>query len=467
MDQQLAESQRNSDVYLHNWKYVYDRLKQGTFANGRFIHCAGDDWITYGYGNTQFFPAAIFAAAQFQDPDATLMADRWLAMVELQQKITGGCVHGARLAAFERLRMNDFSWYEGQEGCVLAQALWLLDRIDTSKIPAPATEAEFNRRNVGTYHEPNARLAWHRDEHTWASVAWRSAFNQWQMVVQPVALPHLLKFNHNGLGINRISGATPALVLESFQIGTLDKGGFWTIGRTGRESKKVIHGRPDNKVFPLLRQHTAMVALPAGPVVFVDYAQAQDQIWVLRDGSIGLRLAADVFNNNEVNIAAGGKAKAWPPHPCQDTWHDLGSRSVTIEKLFTIHAIGGGDTFQLMQKRRRHADRDEMLYPGDPFGADESLLTHELYFGPAAYERPRIVNPQEWFRKNVLVMYCDPKQTPAEPTATVGGEWPCLTVTLPEIKQSVVVNFGEAEQTVDIAGGKVAVPPQSVKVVAQ
>jgi hypothetical protein len=280
-----------------------------------------------------------------------------------------------------------------------------------------------------------------------------------------VALPHLLKFNYNGLGINRISGATPALELEAFKIGTFDGGGFWTVGRTGRESKRVIHGRPDNKVFPLLRQHTALAALPEGPVVFVDYAQAQDQIWLLRDGSLGLRLAADVFNENRVKIAANGEEKAWPPHSCADTWHNLGSRSVTIEKLLAIHAIAGEGTFQLMQKRQRHAGNDELLYPGDPFGADESLLTHELYFGPEAYERPRIVNPQEWFRRNVFVMYCDPKRTPAGNAATVSGVWPCVTVTLPEIRRSVVVNFGEMELTATVAGGAVAVPPLSVKVV--
>ncbi len=85
IDQQLPESQRNPDVYLRNWKPVYDRLKQSTLSTGRFIHCAGDDWITYGYGNTQFFCANIFAAAHFKDPDATRMVDEWLKLVELQQ----------------------------------------------------------------------------------------------------------------------------------------------------------------------------------------------------------------------------------------------------------------------------------------------------------------------------------------------------------------------------------------------
>ena len=31
----------------------------------------------------------------------------------------------------------------------------------------------------------------------------------------------------------------------------------------------------------------------------------------------------------------------------------------------------------------------EMLYANDAFGPEESLLTHELYFGPPAYDRPR------------------------------------------------------------------------------
>lgn len=151
LDQELPEDSRNEDVYLHNWKYVFDRLKQGTFANGRLIHCAGDDWNAYGYGNTQLLPASIFAAVHFDDADAACLADGWLSLIEQQQRITGGSVQGSRLGALERLRINDFAWYEAQEGVCLAQSLWLLDRLRGS-MPAPSTEAEYNAQNVSTYH---------------------------------------------------------------------------------------------------------------------------------------------------------------------------------------------------------------------------------------------------------------------------------------------------------------------------
>ncbi len=371
-----------------------------------------------------------------------------------------------RLATFQRLRINDFSWYEGQEGCVLAQSLWLLEHMKDRAMPAPATADEFNRSNIATYYEPNVRLAWTRDEHRFASVAWRSAFKQWQMIVQPVDRPNLMKYNHNGLGVLQISGATRALDLEAYKIGMLDGDGFWTTGRTARESKNVVHGRPNNRVAPLVRQYTAMVALPEGPTLFVDFCRADDQIWLLRDGSLGLRLAADIFTNNQVTIAANGAPHAWGQADCRDTWHDLGSRTVTVEGDLTIHALAGDGTFQLMQKRKRPADRSEMLYGDEPFGADESLLTHELYFGPPAYDRPRIVSPGEVFRRNVLVLYCDPAHTPKEPAGKVIGEFPCITVQLPDVGRTIAVNFADTEQPApgDPAGARV--PPQSVRVTA-
>jgi hypothetical protein len=466
IDQQLPESQRNPDVYLHNWKYVYDRLKQATLYTGRFIHCAGDDWITYGYGNTQMMPAYLFAAVHFKDPDATLMADQWIKQIELQQKLGGGSVLAARLSSLLRFRLNDFSWYEGQEGCVLAQALWLLEHIKDKETAPAASVKQFNEHNVATYYEPNVRMAWYRDAHGFSSVAWRSAFKQWQMLVQPVSLPHLLRYNANGMGYLQATGTTAVLNLESFKIGTFDKGGFWTTGRIGRESKKVIHGHPpDNVVFPMVHQYEAFVALPGGPTLLIDWCKAEDQIWLLREGSLGLRLAVDVFNNHEVTLAVNGQERTWKPGDCGDTWHDLRGRSIIIEKQMTIHALTGDGSFQLLQKRQRYADRSEMVYPNDAFAVDESLLAHELYFGPPAYDRPRIVRPQEWFRKTVLAMYCDPGNTPAQPTGSVSGEFPCIVVHLPDAKCAVAVNFGEKAAEIETPLGRVDVEAESVKVV--
>ncbi len=464
MDQRLPESQRNPDVYLHNWKYAYDRLKQATLYTGRFIHCAGDDWITYGYGNTQMMPAFLFAAAHFKDPDATRMSDEWIRMIELQQKLGGGSVLAARLSSLQRFRLNDFSWYEGQEGCVLAQALWLIEHMKDAKMAPAASVTEFNERNVGTYYEPNVRMAWHRDAHGFSSVAWRSAFKWWQLLVQPVDLPHLLRYNANGMGIIQATGVTPQLNLESFKIGTFEKGGFWATGRIGRETKKVIHGRPQNTVFPMVRQYEAFVALPGGPTLLIDWCKAEDQIWLLCEGSLGLRLACDIYNNHRVNLAVGGKQQAFKAAECADAWHDLQGRSIVIEKQMTIHALAGEGSFQLLQKRGRYADRSQMVYPDDAFAVNESLLAHELYFGPPAYDRPRIVSPQEWFRKTVLAMYCDPAGTPAQPNGTVSGEFPCVVVHLPDAKCCVAVNFDDKAANIDTPAGKVSVEAESVAV---
>lgn len=460
LDEALPEPRRNPDVYLHNWKMVYDRMKQGTLHTGRFVHAAGDDWITYGYGNSLMLPASIFAAVRFADPDASRIADQWLALMEKQQAVTGGATVSARLATFARLRVNDLAWYEAQDGCALAQSLWLLDRIDGRRMPPPSSAEEYDRRNVGTMNEPGARLVWHRDAHRWASMSWRSCYNEWQAIVQPVALPHLLKYNHNSVGLLQFMGGLGGAKIIWSLTEELPAGGFWSLGMIDRESKRTLHGTKA----PLVRQYQALIALPEGPTILVDQCLALDQLWLQQTGALGMRLAADVFNGGKVTLTAGGREQSFPPHECRDTWHDLGTRQITIEKLLTIHAVAGEGTFQLLQKRRRPPQRDELLYPNDPFGSEESLLTHELYFGPPAYDRLRIVSPNEWFRNDVLVFYCDPARTPTEPTAKATGRPGCMAIKVPEATCTVAVNFTDGEESVATESGQASVPARSVRI---
>lgn len=460
-DQQLPEERRNPDVYLHNWKKAFDRLKQSTFHNGRFIHCAGDDWITYGYGNTQFFLACVFAAVHFGDADAARMADEWLKLVEAQQDLGHGSVLAARLGTFQRLRVNDFSWYEAQEGCVLAQALWMLERLDTARMAAPASPEEYNKRNQGTYIEPYAQLAWTRNGHRFASASWRSAFTCWQFIVQPVDLPHLLKFNYNGLGLLDLGAVNEQHEIKWHKMDAFEGGGFWSTGQIDRLNKSITYSKP---AFPLVRQYQAIAALPEGPTVLVDWCQAADQIWIAREGGLGLHLAADIFNDSAVRLTIDGHEKTFGQAPCRDVWHDLGARSVTVEKKMTIQALAGEGTFQLLQKRGRSPERNEQLDSRDHHGEEESLVAHELYFGPPAYDRPRIVSPNEWFRKQVIVFYCDPASTPARVAGSVEGGFPCLTVKLPDVGRMVLVNFDTKERKIDMPGGGIVVPAQAVAI---
>ena len=439
LDEQLPEGRRNPDVYLHNWKYVFDRMSKGTFENGRFVHAAGDDWITYGYGNTQFYPAAIFAAAHYQDRFAARLADEWIKMIELQQAAGKGCILEPRLATFQRLHMNDFSWYEGQEGCALAQAIWLLERLGDRAIPAPATAAEYNAAKVDTYHEPGSKLAWYRDERTWASASWR-AFRGWQFMVQPVGLPHLLRHNENGQGLLEVSGTNPGTTIEWDATGIIEGGGFWSMGSLGRLSKKVTHSRPNNTVAPLVRQRVALAALANGPVILVDTCQALDQIWILHEGSLGLRLAADIFNGGKFRLAAAGGERTFGPSEGQDTWHDLGNGPLTVEGTMVIQPLGNVEgTWQLLQKRGRSPNRDYQLSPSDVFGTEESLFANELYYASPACKRPKIVSPGETFRKTILAFYCDPK-TAADALTSMSPDGSKVTVGLPG-QPSVTFDF--------------------------
>jgi hypothetical protein len=456
MDEMLPKSERNLNVYLHNWRLAFDRLKQGTFANGRFIHCAGDDWNAYGYGNDHILPIGIFAGARFRDADAVRLASEWLALAEKQQALTGGPIQGSRLARLQHDYHNDFAWYEAISGATLACALWVLEHVDTSALPPPATEEEYNARNVGIYDEPNARLVWCRDRQRWASCSWRSAYGEWQALVQPIALPHLLKFNHNSTGILRLAGGVPTKRVVAHRTQPRD-GGFGSLGTIEWAATAPRKGKP------LVRQHQALVALPEGPAVLVDLCEALEPIEVQQNLGLGLRLAADVFNDHQVHLKAGGAERTFALHPQRDTWHDLAARTVTIEKLLTIHALAGDGSFQLMQKRRRAPDFSESPYPGDPVAVEESLLGHELYFGTPAGGPPQKVAAGQWFRKLALVSYCTPEQTPRQPAGFVTGEPPCLAIHLPEVRRTVVINFSDREGAVD--GTKIA--PRSVVILAQ
>ncbi len=455
MDESLPHASRNPDVYLHNWKLVFNRLKEGTFSNGRLIHCAGDDWNAYGYGNDHILPIAIFAASRFRDPDATCMALGWLRVMEEAQELTKGSIQGARLARLERAHHNDFAWYESISGATLAHALWVLDHLKDQRLPLPATEQQYNRRNQATYYEPNARLVWHRDSHRWVSSSWRAAFKQWQTVVQPVGLPNLLKFNHNSVGILEAAKTMPALQIQAVHIEPLDGGGFWSLGIVDR-----LRRQGGQKDFAI-RQYQAVVALPEGPTLWVDRCQALTQIQLSRSGSLGLRLAADIFNDRRVRIATADREMVFDQHPERDTWHDLRSQSLTIEKLFTIQAIQGEGTFQLLQKRCRDPKLQDPPYSTDRAAVEESLLSHELYFGQSECQAQETVAVQTFFRNVVLQMDCDPRPTR---TTTVAGEGLALVVDLPELQCSVAVNLGGSPCQLESRAGLMSVEPESIKV---
>lgn len=459
MDRTLSPSDRDPDVYLRNWKLVFDRLKQGTFANGRFIHCAGDDWNAYGYGNDHILPIAIFAASRFRDPDATAMALGWLGLMEQAQDLTGGSIQGSRLARIEQGYHNDFAWYESISGATLAHALWVLDHLDSKPLPAPATEEDYNARNQGTYHEPNAQLVWHRDSHRWASASWRAAFHQWQIVVQPIGLPHLLKFNHNSVGMLAAADTIRTHRIRSTPTEKLDGGGFWSLGTIDRLRRK------DDEQSFAVRQYQAVIALPKGPTVWIDRCQALTDIELTSTGSLGLRLAADVFNDRRTKFNISGQERSFGQHPERDTWHDLQTRSLTIEDQFTLHSLHGEGTFQLLQKRCRDPKFQERLYPNDRFAVEESLLSHELYFGPPKCEVNQTVASGTLFRNVVLVMYCNPETTPETPIATVKDHGSCLVVDLPDSGRTVYVNFGDTPRSLEFQAGQIAIEPQTVRVI--
>jgi hypothetical protein len=220
--------------------------------------------------------------------------------------------------------------------------------------------------------------------------------------------------------------------------------------------------KQDKTGFPLVREHQALVVMPDGPTVFIDQCQALTELSLTRTGGLGMRLAADVYNDNRVNLTIDGKTQAFGQHPERDTWHDLGVRSLVVEGRLAIDAVAGEGSFQLLQRRRRPADRGSMI---EDRHDGESLVSHALYFGPPAYDPPRKIASGEWFRNVVLVLRCDPDPAATRPAAAVTGSPPCVAIHLPEVNRTVAVNFADNEQTTDSPAGRVTVPPRSVRVV--
>ena len=438
---------RTSIFATGNWRSIGSSRRH--LSNGRFIYCAGSDWINYGYGNAHILPIGIFAAIRFGDRDAARLADEWLKLIEHEQALSGGAAQGVRLATMQKLYPKDFGWYEAISGASLAHALWVMDHMDTSKMASPSTEDEYNARNVGTYHEPGAKLVWHRDRRRFVSCSWRSAFGEWQGLVQPVDRPNLLRFNHNSTGLLHVVGASHKTAIGASSTGTFENGGFWSLGTVDRMI------RQDKTGFPLVREHQALIVLTDGPAIFVNQCQALEDISITRTGALGMRLAADIFNDNRVNLTIDGKTRSFGQHPKHDTWHNLNTRSLVIEDRLAIDAVAGDGTFQLLQRRSRPADRSTMI---EPRHDGESLVSHALYFGPGAYDPPRKIKKGEWFRDVVLVFWCDADSESSRPKAIVVGKPPCVAIHLPELKRTVAVNFDDRDRTFDTPVGPVRVP---------
>lgn len=459
---------RRAGVFLRHWKTVFDRLKQATFSNGRFIHCAGDDWNVYGYGNSMLLPAALFAAFEWQDADAARLVDEWLKLIEYQQSLADGAVQAARLTTLQRISVNDFSWYEAIDGACLALAHWVLQQCaKNSDLPSPVSDVEYNRHQAGFYFEPNTRMVWSRTPNRWASAAWRSAGQEWQIVMQPVDRPHLLRFNHNGTGLLELNKALWRTTIDKkslpnvvwYAIEPLADSGFWTLGCVEQYGKSTVRG----VVGPLIEQYQALVVLPDGPCLWMDFVRTLDQVLLLRSASFGMQLAADIFNRNHARIRVGNRWREFKPHPHEDTWIDLETRNVGLEGDMTVRALWGEGTFHLLQKRRRDPQREKLIYENDPVGAAESLLAHGLFFGMQGYNRPQILGPGTMVRDVGLAIGV--KQYLSNIQPAIIGDTPFLrAIKLTETDRWISINFTNESRSLQLPCHTIELKPHSIHI---
>ncbi len=461
------DTNKRTGVFLHNWKTVFNRLKQSTFCNGRLIHCAGDDWAVYGYGNSLLLPAVIFAAVEWQDADAAQIADEWLKLIEYQQSLSGGSVQAARQKTLQRTNLNDFSWYEAIDGACLAMAHWMLCQPGMNRIPEPSNEETYNLNQQSLYHAPNACLVWSRTQERWASMSWRSAYREWQAVIQPIHKPHMLKFNHNGIGIFETNKPDWYAKLKDkslpnvtwHKIQPLNGNGFWSLGCIELYGKSAVHGTTG----PLIKNYQALVALSEGPCLWVEFVETLDQVFLRRSASLGLQLAADIFNGNKARIQTGNRKRYFEPHPYQDTWIDLDSRSVTLDGDMHIQALWGEGTFHLLQKRQRDPEGERLLYENDPVGASETLLAHALYFGMQAYKRPIALGPGTILRDTGL-FFSFGREIEKSHTKPEGKSPYLRAIQIPGSEKWIVLNFNNTTQTLELPGRKIEIEPQAIQI---
>ena len=259
------------------------------------------------------------------------------------------------------------------------------------------------------------------------------------------------------MGLLQVAGAVPRFSLRSFQMGTFDDGGFWSLGT-------IDHLGGSEKPSPLVRQYQALVALPEGLSIFIDRCQALERVEVQRNAALGWRLAADIFNDQQVKLTVAGQDYRFKQHPQQDTWHSWSARSLRIEDALLLQVVAGDGEFLLLQKRQRPTKGHEMFSAGDHRFVEESLVSHELYFGSPVDAPPRTVEPLQWIRDLVALIDCDSPDMSRQPTATIVGSHPCIALELSDLGRTVAVNFADTRQTVESSGGSILVPPLSVRV---
>lgn len=438
LDQRLPPEERDPEAYLHHWQDVFARLKQCCLDNGRLIYAAGFDWNQYGYGNTRLLPAALFAAAHYMDRQAARLADQYLTLMEFQQARSGWAFQIERMATQRQLYPNRYAWYEAIDGMAIAESLWILDefeRVDSALLVEPDAAEKYQSSTAGTYVEPRAQLAWHRTNRVFASFSWRAYPSGAQALVQPLHNPHLLKWNAGAAGILEFTDAAQIQALEWCQTQSFDEGGFYTIGQ-------IVHGRWEDQrnVRPLARQILAMVALPKGLVLWIDRYQAMQNCEIETNLSFPVRLAADIFNGCAARLAVDGKELEYPQHPAVDTWHLLRGRQLTAGQSLTLTNLQGDGSFHLMQKRRRDPKGLTMLYGEGSAACEESLVSHDLYFGS---REPRLVASGEWIRKIIHALTCETEERENPEDIRIVGDDPFVFGIVTHKGDKILLNLSD------------------------
>jgi hypothetical protein len=438
LDEELPPEERNPEVYLHHWQEVFERLKQSCLDNGRLIYAAGFDWNQYGYGNARLLPAALFAAGRLEDSCAARLADEYLGLMEFQQERTGWATQAERMAT-QRIRFpNRYAWYEAIDGMTLAESLWILERV--GPVADPASSEVWHAAMAGTFHSPNARLAWHRTGDTFASISWRAYPHGIQALVQPLAKPHLLKWNAAATGLLEIEEALPGVSLQWCRMEPLPAGGFWTLG-------EVAHGRwaDGRNIRPLVRQFLGMIALPDGTVFWIDRCRAAQAFTLTTNLSLPIRLAADIFNDGAARLTVAGEERLFPQHATEDTWHRLSGREILLDRCLAVQNLEGEGAFHLMQKRRRDPQRQMMIYGEGSAACEESLVAHDLYFGN---RETRNVAAGTWMRRVAQWLFCHNEMNTGASGFTVEGEDPLRFALVAEREPRILINFTERAQHV-------------------
>lgn len=450
-DMQKAGAAR-PETLDHHQADLWAVLRRMIFSDGRLARIGGDSRVRYAYCQEYLLPALLYASSVLQDPHALTLLDGLLGIYEQEAEFNqDGFFYSKRLAHIRAANPHYYSRLESDRACVLAM---LINYAPLVKATADAGgEAAFEQSAAGEWIEPEHGAVLSRSPDRLASVSWR-AHGLTQAMCQPPGASNLAEWSLNLAPVVRFlgdeglqNGAHRRLLRQSTSV---IPGGFVTCGSV----MEGVDVRIDEgaQTTDQAVTHLAYAALPDGRTLL------GLQLVIASPGRVGylvelqglhLNLPNDLFNGSQRRIqAATGEYLLSNPNR-QHGPLELDSPWVSVDGLIGVRALYGGSSLVVHRPAERNA------------GKYHSLYVEEIAMPYAS--GPRRAAPGSTLLDLGFAVLSGGGATaarsltggPLEVAGLLRGAW----VTGADGRRyTLVANFGDSAQQVDLEGSSVELP---------